>query len=317
VEKDRKFQSESTSADVDFWVRFAFGETWASKKSRIRLASPHAASSPGWDLTSIIVKANDDLRQEAFMMQLIELSKEAFVLGGLRTLSDLPTYSIVPTGSRSGIIQTIQNALSLDSLKKREDWTNLDGWFTKNSDVSQTVQMRKMNFVKSLAAYSLICHIFEVKDRHNGNILLDIFGNIVHIDFGFILGIRPGGAWSLETAPFKLTREMIDVMGGLSSRMFSDFVTTFCTGFLALQASESAFVTLVEITAGRGGWSQLPCFKGLDVKDILEGLRGRFCTNLGKAETVSHCLNLIRLSINSYGTKNYDNFQYYSNGIHV
>ena len=35
--------------------------------------------------------------------------------------------------------------------------------------------------------------------------LIDTEGHIIHIDFGFLLSIAPGGAFSLETAPFKLT----------------------------------------------------------------------------------------------------------------
>lgn len=38
-----------------------------------------------------------------------------------------------------------------------------------------------------------------------GNMLIDTGGHIIHIDFGFLLSIAPGGAFSLETAPFKLT----------------------------------------------------------------------------------------------------------------
>jgi phosphatidylinositol kinase/protein kinase (PI-3 family) len=34
-------------------------------------------------------------------------------------------------------------------------------------------------------------------------------GYLIHIDFGFILSIAPGGAFSLESAPFKLTAEMM------------------------------------------------------------------------------------------------------------
>lgn len=41
-------------------------------------------------------------------------------------------------------------------------------------------------------------------ERHNGNILIDSEGHIIHIDFGFILGISPG-AINFESAPFKLT----------------------------------------------------------------------------------------------------------------
>ena len=33
---------------------------------------------------------------------------------------------------------------------------------------------------------------------------MDTEGHIVHIDFGFLLSIAPGGTFSLETAPFKV-----------------------------------------------------------------------------------------------------------------
>ena len=35
----------------------------------------------------------------------------------------------------------------------------------------------------------------------------------MHIDFGFVLGHAPGGRWSLERAPFKLTADYLELMG--------------------------------------------------------------------------------------------------------
>lgn len=44
--------------------------------------------------------------------------------------------------------------------------------------------------------------------RHNGNILIDNNGHVIHIDFGFVLGNSPGGI-NFETSPFKLPQEYI------------------------------------------------------------------------------------------------------------
>lgn len=56
-----------------------------------------------------------------------------------------------------------------------------------------------------------------MKDRHNGNILLDEDGHIIHIDFGFMLSNSPGGV-NFESAPFKLTRELLEVSHSHTAR---------------------------------------------------------------------------------------------------
>ncbi len=63
----------------------------------------------------------------------------------------------------------------------------------------------KQNFSRSLAGYCLVTYFLQVKDRHNGNIMLQRDGSIIHIDFGFFLSHAPGKGVELEkNCPFKL-----------------------------------------------------------------------------------------------------------------
>ena len=74
-----------------------------------------------------------------------------------------------------------------------------------------------------MAGYSLVCYFLQIKDRHNGNILIDDQGHIIHIDFGFMLSNAPGKGFQFEKAPFKLTKEFVDVIGGVKTENFEKF----------------------------------------------------------------------------------------------
>ena len=81
---------------------------------------------------------------------------------------------------------------------------NLSEFYSEVFNTEQKFLAAKTKFVRSLAGSSILTYILRLKDRHNGNILIDNEGNIIHIDFGFILGMSPGGI-NFESSPFKLT----------------------------------------------------------------------------------------------------------------
>ena len=285
VNKDADFerQVEKNAADDEaFAFSLAFGESWEAKRARIKRESPEGHR-PGWDLIGVIIKSNDDLRQEICALQLIELSRSIFQEAGLPLY--LKSYRIIATDATTGAIEVLTNAISIDALKKRQlqQKEGVDGKKDARSGLPAHFQMTygafspriteaKRNFASSLAAYSVVCYVFSIKDRHNGNILLDTEGHLIHIDFGFILGIAPGGAFSIETAPFKMTNEMVAVLGDVHSKLFAEFTLLFCCGFLALQAQLQKIVSLIEIMCDD---SPFPCFQGKDKADVIARLHAR------------------------------------------
>ncbi|KAG7392628.1 Phosphatidylinositol 4-kinase beta [Phytophthora pseudosyringae] len=286
-----------------------FGEGWEAKKERLRAVSPYGHL-PGWNVISLISKSNDDIRQEVFAMQLITTFQNIFRQSGLPLW--LRPYRIVSTGRTSGLLETITDAQSLDGLKKTSGYAGLRAHFDCTYGAGDAFKKAQRNFLHSLAAYSVVCYLLQIKDRHNGNIMLDTEGHLVHIDFGFMLGIAPGGNWSFETAPFKLTKEMVAVLGGVSSPLFGEFVQLVALGLLAAQRHAEKIVILVEIMMHN---STFPCFQGRDVSRDLQKLRSRFLLHCTTEKTVKAVVKMIRTSYKNKWTKRYDQFQKITNGI--
>lgn len=289
----------------------AFGESWSTKRKRLQEASPFGHL-PGWDIVSMIGKSNDDLRQEVFTLQVIQKFIEIFRAAKLPLW--LRSYRIIATSSSAGLIETLTNAISLDGLKKRDGYVSLLHHFEKSYGPPDTARFldARRKFIQSMAGYSIVCYFLQIKDRHNGNIMLDNEGHIMHIDYGFLLGIAPGGSFSIETAPFKLTAEMVETMGGAESDGFNEYVQLCTRGFLACQQHCDEICDLVDIMSRQ---SPYPCFASKDTNYILLRLRARFKLALSKKDAVAHVLYLIRKSNSNYSTRQYDNFQRMTNGI--
>ena len=81
----------------------------------------------------------------------------------------------------------------------------------------------------------------------------------MHIDFGFLLSNAPGKGLQFEKAPFKLTYEFIEVLGGEQSKKFRKFRKLLRRGFMALQAHADKIIALVEMMMM--GQKDLPCFE--------------------------------------------------------
>ena len=84
--------------------------------------------------------------------------------------------------SQCGVIDVVPNATSRDEMG-RAKINDLLGFFTAKYGGEDTIafQRARLNFIQSMAAYSVACYILQIKDRHNGNIMIDGEGHIVHI----------------------------------------------------------------------------------------------------------------------------------------
>ena len=258
------------------------------------------------------MKSNDDLRQEQLASQLIR--QMAVILSKAKIPVWLYPYQIVALSDRGGIIEAVPNTISISSLKKNHpNWIDLPTFFNEHfSDHRDHLAGAQANFVESIAAYSIVCYLLQIKDRHNGNILLSSSGHIVHIDFGFFFLSSPRKNTGFESAPFKLTSEYVSVMGGPSSKMFARFRNLCVKTFMALRKHCHQITLLVDMLSA--GNEELQCFRGRPDKAISE-LRDRFMLELNDHACKEYVNGLINESIQNWRTTCYDRYQYCCVGV--
>ncbi|TBU02944.1 phosphatidylinositol 4-kinase [Hamiltosporidium tvaerminnensis] len=279
--------------------------SWSTKRETIKSQSVYS-NLRGWNIKSMIVKTGNDLRQEMIASQLLteminiwkEEKLDIWVLN----------YGIYLIGSDCGFIETITDAYSIHAIKKR-NISKKKSYFLKSyfltkygPEHSGEYKRALRNFLISLVGYSLATYILQIKDRHNGNILIGKDGHIIHIDFGFILGDHPG-FYRVETAPFKISREYCDLLGNL----VNDFKSLFLEGFLSLRKYNDRLCRIIEIMMEK---SKVKCLN----KNSLIYFRERFKLDLGDKEIEKYVVDLINWSFNSMSTGLYDSYQYFSHG---
>ncbi len=330
--------------------------TTGATTAYFRRGIPLCTHLQGWRLLPVIVKSNDDLRQEQFACQL--LSQMQIILAESRVRHWMRAYNIVATRASCGVIEAVPDTVSLDVLHRRDpDYTTLLGYFqrmyggpatagalsvsTPAVGMAETVAVAGEavvgeiptfskavhNFTLSLATYSMVSYVLAIKDRHNGNILLDTEGHVIHIDFGFMLGNTPGGNMGFEAAPFKLTAEMVELlevdlgvgMGGVSategqnivkdrgkSAQFQMFKELCVEVFMALRTGSYRLFMLAETVAYQS--QSLPCFAD-DPTGVITDFKERFKLGWHDQAVRRHIHELIDRSADHWTTNCYDRYQ--------
>lgn len=237
----------------------------------------------------VIVKTGDDLRQDQLAMMMIKLMDGLLKRASLDLC--LTPYSIIATSPTSGIVEFVDGSMPVSQILAGYNNSILQFFQAaapqKGSkyDVAPSVLS---SYVRSCAGYCVLTYILGVGDRHLDNILISKTGHFFHIDFGFMFGRDPK---PLPPA-FRLTREMVEGMGGLESTEYRQFCSLACQAFNALRKNAGLVHNLLYLMSD-AGIEDLSNNPSADADGVIAKVEERFRLDLTDEQAERFFLTLI------------------------
>lgn len=235
---------------------------------------------------TVIAKTGDDLRQDQLILQIISLMDKLLQQENLDL--KLTPYNVLATSCKTGFVQFIESTAVADVLSNEGSIQNFFRKHSPKENAAYNISPDVMDtYVKSSAGYCVITYLLGVGDRHLDNLLLTTKGNLFHVDFGYILGRDP----KPFPPPMKLSKEMLEGMGGVNSEQFQDFVTLCYTSFLHLRRHANLILNLFSLMVD----ANVPDI-ALEPDKTVKKLQDKFRLDLTDEEAVQYMKNLIDVS---------------------
>ncbi|KAK0729824.1 kinase-like domain-containing protein [Lasiosphaeris hirsuta] len=227
----------------------------------------------------VLFKTGDDLRQDQLVIQIITLMDNLLQKENLDL--KLSPYKILATSTTAGLSQFVPS-MSFQGIASKFRNNPALAYLKQNNPDSQggPLGLRKETldtFVKSCAGYCVITYILGVGDRHLDNLLLAPDGHFFHADFGYILGRDPK-----PFAPaMKLSKEMVDCMGGSSSEHYRQFKQYCFLAYSALRKNSNLILNLFSLMVD----ANIPDIK-LEPDKAVFKVKERFHLELSEEEAI-------------------------------
>ncbi|XP_057333855.1 phosphatidylinositol 3-kinase catalytic subunit type 3 [Microplitis mediator] len=234
-----------------------------------------------------IFKYGDDLRQDQLILQTIALMDKLLRRENLDL--KLTPYRVLATSTRHGFLQFIESITVAEVLASEGSILS----FFRKHHPSETgpygIAPEVMDtYVRSCAGYCIITYVLGVGDRHLDNLLLTTSGKLFHIDFGYILGRDPKPL----PPPMKLSKEMVEAMGGVGSEHYHEFRKQCYTAFLHLRRHANLILNLFSLMVD----ASVPDI-ALEPDKAVKKVQDKLRLDLSDEEAVHYVQNLLDLSV--------------------
>lgn len=234
-----------------------------------------------------IFKNGDDLRQDQLILQTIALMDKLLRRENLDL--KLSPYRVLATSTKHGFLQFIESTTVAEVLANEGSILNFfrkhhpseTGPYGVSSEIMDT-------YIRSCAGYCIITYVLGVGDRHLDNLLLTTSGKLFHIDFGYILGRDPKPL----PPPMKLSKEMVEAMGGVGSDHYHEFRKQCYTAFLHLRRHANLILNLFSLMVD----ASVPDI-ALEPDKAVKKVQDKLRLDLSDEEAVHYVQNLLDLSV--------------------
>ncbi|XP_070542785.1 phosphatidylinositol 3-kinase catalytic subunit type 3-like [Ptychodera flava] len=233
-----------------------------------------------------IFKNGDDLRQDQLILQIVHLMDTLLRQENLDL--KLTTYKAIATSSRHGFIQFVESVAVADVLSNDGSIQNYFRKYAPSEGAPFGIHPDVMDtYIRSCAGYCVITYLLGIGDRHLDNLLMTQSGHLFHVDFGYILGRDPKPL----PPPMKLSKEMIEGMGGANSEQYQDFRKYCYTSFLHLRRHANLILNLFSLMVD----ASVPDI-ALEPDKTVKKVQDKFRLDLSDEEAVHYMQTLIDVS---------------------
>ncbi len=187
-----------------------------------------------------ILYKKEDVRKDQMVMNVIRLMD--IILKKEENLDlNITTYDVLPTGPNSGIIEIVDDCDTMFFIREKL-CTSITNYILENNE-DKTVKNIRDNITNTMAFYSVVTYLLGIGDRHLDNIMITKSGKLFHIDYGYVLGNDP----VTSNPGIRITQEMVDALGGLSSKNYERFIELSTKIYNCLRRHIGLFMNILDI----------------------------------------------------------------------